>query len=95
LTDTTSFVADVKEWLTASAENADSLVVAYNYLAEKNGKETIDVDAGEGWLDRRVEKLFNEWVMLSRSRALMARGRPFDARDEVLSWFGANETVAD
>jgi hypothetical protein len=26
---------------------------------------------------------------------LMARGRLFDARDEVLSWFGANDPVAD
>jgi hypothetical protein len=34
-------------------------------------------------------------VMLSRSGALVARGRLFDARDEVLSWFGANDPVAD
>lgn len=87
--------ADVKEWLTASAESADSLVVAYNYFADENGKETIDLDAGEHCLGRRVEKLLNEWVMLSRSSALMARGRPFDARDEVLSWFSANDPVVD
>jgi len=87
--------ADVKDWLTASAENADSLVVACNYFAEENGKETIELDAGELCLGRRVEKLLNEWVMLSRSSALMARGRPFDARDEVLSWVSANDPVAD
>jgi hypothetical protein len=33
------------------------------------------------------------WVMLSRSGALVARGRLFDARDEVLSWFGLVPTT--
>ena len=87
--------ADTKERLTASRENANSLVVAYNYFAAENGKETIDVEVVERCPGRKVEKLLNEWVMLSRSGALLARGRPFDARDEVLSWFGANDPVAD
>ena len=87
--------ADVKERLSASHENANSLVVAYNYFAAENGKETIDVDVVERCPGRKVEKLLNEWVMLSRSGALVARGRLFDARDEVLSWFGAHDSVAD
>ena len=86
--------ADVKERLTVSHENANSLVVAYNYFAAENGKETIDVDVVERCPGRKVEKLLYEWVMLSRSGALVARGRLFDARDEVLSWFGANDPVA-
>ena len=86
---------DVKECLTISAEHADSLVIAYNYFAKENGKETIDLDAVQNRLERRVEKLLNEWVMLSRSSALMSRERLFDARDELLSWFGANEPVAE
>jgi hypothetical protein len=87
--------ADVKERLTASHENANSLVVAYNYFAAENGKETVDVDVVECCPGRKVEELLNEWVMLSRSSALVARGRLFDARDEVLSWFGTNDPVAD
>ena len=51
--------ADVQERLTVSHENANSLVVAYNYFAAENGKETIDVDAVEHCLAGRNSG--NEW----------------------------------
>ena len=58
------------------------------------GKELIDMETVGNSLGRRVEQRRNEWVMLSRSKALAADGRLFEARDEVLA-FIAIENAAE
>lgn len=82
--------ADTKEHLASSNEIAQLLVAGYNCFAEDNGKEAIDLDAVE-CSPGRVEQLLNEWVMLSRSKALAACGRVFEARDEVLCWLNPDK----
>lgn len=77
---------DTKEHLTSSDEIAQDLITGYNWFAENNGKERIDLDGDPGYSVPRVEQRLNEWVMLSRSKALSAQGKIFEARDEVLSW---------
>ena len=77
---------DTKEHLTSSHEIAQDLITGYNWFAENNGKERIDLDGDPGYSAPRVEQRLNEWVMLSRSKALSAQGKIFEARDEVLSW---------
>ena len=61
------------------------LIVGYNCFAEKNRKESIDMEAIERSPGRKVDHLLNEWVMLSRSKVLVACGEILAARDEVLA----------
>ena len=75
---------DVRENLTSSWENVELLVAGYNCFATENGKAPIDTDAIEPDPGQGVEQHLNEWVMLSRSSALVAGGKIFEARDEVL-----------
>jgi hypothetical protein len=71
------------------------LIVGYNWFADENGKDPIDVEAIERGPGPKTDQLLNEWVILSRSSALIARGKVFEARDEVLSLLSTDETVAD
>ncbi len=77
--------ADSRKKLTTSHETARLLIVGYNCFAEENGKESIDMEAIERTPGRKVNSLLKEWVMLSRSKNLVARGEIFAARDEVLA----------
>jgi hypothetical protein len=76
--------ADAQEQLTCSHEVAELLVAGYNCFAEDDGKEPIDLEGDPGCPGCSVEQRLNEWVMLSRSKALAACGRMFEARDEAL-----------
>jgi hypothetical protein len=77
--------ADSQKELTASYETARLLIVGYNCFAEENGKESIDMEAIERSPGRKVDHFLKEWVMLSRSKVLVACGEIFAARDEVLA----------
>jgi hypothetical protein len=77
--------ADSQKKLTTSHETARLLIVGYNCFAEENGKESIDMEAIERSPGRQVDHFLNEWVMLSRSKVLVACGEIFAARDEVLA----------
>jgi|SRR5579864_7418172 hypothetical protein len=77
--------ADSQKKLTSSHETSRLLVVGYNCFAEENGKESIDMEDIERSPGRKVDHFLNEWVMLSRSKVLVARGEIFAARDEVLA----------
>jgi hypothetical protein len=61
--------ADSRKALTSSYEAAKFLIVGY--LERSPGS--------------KVTQFLNEWVMLSRSKVLVARGEIFEARDEVLT----------
>jgi hypothetical protein len=78
--------SDSKEELWSSYETAKFLILGYNCFAEQAERELIDIETMGNSLGRRVEQRRNEWVMLSRSKALAAGGRPFEARDEVLAF---------
>jgi hypothetical protein len=82
--------ADSRKELTSSHETARSLIVAYNYFAEENSSEPIDIEAIERRPGRKVNSFLKEWVMLSRSKNLVARGEIFAARDEVLAFLKSN-----
>jgi len=77
--------ADAREYLTASCERARELVAAYNWFAAHNGKEQIDPEGSNVYAPGRVEQLLNQWVRLSRGKALVATGKVFEGRDEILS----------
>ena len=82
---------DTKEHLTSSHKIARELITGYNWFAENNGKERIDLDGDPGCAVLRVKQRLNEWVMLARSKALSAQGKIFEARDEVLSWLNPDK----
>jgi hypothetical protein len=77
--------ADTRECLTASCESARELVVGYNWLAAENGKDQIDTEGNDVHAPGRVEQLLDQWVRLSRGKALVAIGKVFEGRDEILS----------
>ena len=87
--------ADSSEALTLSYENAKLLIAGYNWFADENGKDPIDVEGIERGPGRKTDQLLNEWVMLSRRSALIARGKIFEAGDEVLSLLNTDEPLAD
>src|SRR5215469_10615290 len=76
---------DAREYLTASCACAREMVVGYNWFAAQNGKEQIDTERNDVFSSGRVERLVNEWVRLSRGKALAATGKVFEAREEILS----------
>jgi hypothetical protein len=77
--------ADSRKALTSSYEAAKFLIVGYNFFAAENGKEPIETEPMERSPGSKVMQFLNEWVMLSRSKVLVARGEIFEARDEVLA----------
>jgi hypothetical protein len=77
--------ADARQYLTASCESARELVVGYNWFAAQNSKEQIDTEGSDVRALGRVEKLLNQWVRLSRGKALVATGKVFEGRDEILA----------
>ena len=77
--------ADARKYLAASCERARELVVAYNWFAAQNGKERIDTAGSDVRAAGRAEQLLNQWVRLSRGKALVATGKVFEGRDEILS----------
>ena len=77
--------ADSRKKLTSTHETARLLIVGYNCFAQENGEESIDMEDIERSPGRKVDHFLNEWVMLSRSKVLVARGEIFAARDEVLA----------
>jgi hypothetical protein len=87
--------ADSQKELTSSHETARFLIVGYNCFAEENGKEPIDTEAIERSPGRKVHHFLNEWVMLSRSKVLVARGEIFAARDEVLALLKTDDPGTD
>jgi hypothetical protein len=58
---------------------------ATTVFAEENEKESTDMENIERSPGRKVDHFLNEWVMLSQSKVLVARGEIFAARDEVLA----------
>ena len=86
--------SDAKHQLCSSFERAKLLIQGYNCFAEEVGKDIIDMEAVGNSLGRRVEQRLDEWVMLSRSKALAAADRLFEARDQVLA-FIASENAAE
>jgi len=87
--------ADSRRELTSSHETAQFLIVGYNRFAEENGSDPIDIEAIERSTGRKVNSLLKEWVMLSRSKNLVARGEIFAARDEVLGFLKAGDPGTD
>jgi hypothetical protein len=87
--------ADSRKKLTTSHETARLLILGYNCFPEENGKESIDMEAIERSPGRKVNSLLKEWVMLSRSKNLVARGELFAARDEVLAFLKAGDSGTD
>ncbi len=79
--------------LTSSYEKANLLVLGYNCFAHDNGLEAIDIDALQRSPERRVAQHLNEWVMLSQSRDLVARGKIFEARDKTLAFLNDHNSV--
>ena len=77
--------ADARKYLAASCKRARELVVAYNWFAAQNGKERIDTAGSDVRAAGRAEQLLNQWVRLSRGKALVATGKVFEGRDEILS----------
>jgi hypothetical protein len=71
--------------LTAYCVSARELIVAYNWFAVQKGKEKIDIETNGVGAPGRVEQLLNQWVRLSRGRALVITGKLFEGRDEILS----------
>src|SRR6266852_2342891 len=71
--------------LVSSRSKWDELATAYH------GRR-LHHERGPG---RKTDQLLNEWVILSRSSALIARGKVFEARDEVLSLLNTDEPLAD
>ena len=87
--------ADSRKGLTCSYEAARFLIVGYNCFAQENRKEPLDIEAIERSPGRKVDSLLKEWVMLSRSKNLVARGEIFAARDEVLAFLKADDSGTD
>lgn len=83
--------ADSQKQLTSSYETARLLIIGYNCFAEENGKEPIDIEDIERSPGRKVDHFLREWVMLSRSQALVGCGEIFAARDEVLAWLKTDD----
>lgn len=83
--------ADSQKELTCAYEAARFLIVGYNCFAEENGKELIDTATIERSPVRKVDHFLKEWVMLSRSKVLVACGEIFAARDEVLAFLRAGD----
>ena len=88
------FVPHPRGGLTSSYEKAELPVACYNLFAEENGKEVIDIDTLKHGPDRGVARYLNEWVMLSQSKVLAARGEVFEARDKVLTLLKSDNAVA-
>ena len=86
---------DSREELKSSYDIAELLVVGYNCFAQENGKEAIDIDALLHCPERRVTQHLNEWVMLSQSKVLAARGKVFEARDKILALLKADNSVLE
>jgi hypothetical protein len=55
------------------------------------GAGTLDFKTG---MERRVTQHLNEWVMLSQSKVLAARGKVFEARDKILALLKADNSVS-
>jgi hypothetical protein len=87
--------ADAKEQLTSSHEAVELLVAGYNCFAEDHGKKPIDLEVDAGYPGCSVEQRLNEWVMLSRSRALAVCGRIFEAREEASRYLSLDVPIAD
>ena len=85
--------SDAKNELRSSYETAKLLILGYNCFAEEAGKEFIDIERVGNSVGRRVEQRLNEWVTLSRSKALAACGRLFEARDEALAFIAAEDAA--
>ena len=71
------------------------MIVGYNCFAEENGNDPIDIEAIERSPGRKVNSCLKEWVMLSRTENLVARGDIFAARDEVLAFLKAGDSGND
>src|SRR5438552_3109128 len=76
---------DSREKLTSPHEAAKLLIVGYNCVALENGREVIEIDCLHHLQESRVTQYLREWVMLSQSSGLAARGKIFEARDKVLA----------
>ena len=84
-------IGEFQPW---ASENEEAGLM-YHLAFEVNGavitaaqgwrKESIDMEDIERSPGRKVDHFLNEWVMLSRSKVLVARGEIFAARDEVLA----------
>jgi len=87
--------ADSQKELTSAYETARLLIIGYNCFAQENRKEPIDTEAIERSPGRKVDHFLKEWVMLSRSQALVACGEIFAARDEVLAFLKTDDPGTD
>ena len=83
--------ADSRKELTSSYAAAQLLILGYNCFAQENRREPIDIEAIERSPGRKVDSFLREWVMLSRSQNLVARGEIFAARDEVLAFLKTDD----
>ncbi len=84
---------DSREKLTSSLEAAKLLIVGYNCVALENGREVVDIDCSHHFQEGKVTRYLNEWVMLSQSSGLVARGRVFEARDKILALLNDSDFV--
>jgi hypothetical protein len=84
---------DSRAELTSSYEKAKLLVLGYNCFAQDNGKEAIDIDALQRSPRLKVAQHLNEWVILSQSKCLAARGKILEARDKILALLKADCSV--
>jgi hypothetical protein len=84
---------DSREMLTSSHEAAELLVLGYNCFAEENDREGIDIDSSHHFQESKVTRYLNEWVMLSQSSGLAARGKIFEAHTKVLALIKTDYSV--
>jgi hypothetical protein len=77
--------------VTSSYAAAQLLILGYNCFAQENRREPIDIEAIERSPGRKVDSFLREWVMLSRSQNLVARGEIIAARDEVLAFLKTDD----
>jgi hypothetical protein len=62
------------------AKNAQELMACFNWFAAESG---IVTGSGYARTSGRVERLLNDWVRLSRGKALAANGKTFEGRDQI------------
>ena len=58
----------------------DELMACFNWFAAEYGKEPIVTGSGDARTSGRVEQLLNDWVRLSRGKALVANGKVFEVK---------------
>src|SRR5690242_15542396 len=81
---------EFQAWVSEHEEAA----LLYYLVVEVNGGVISTIDTLKRGPDRGVARYVNEWVMLSQSKVLAARGEVFEARDKVLTLLKSDNALA-